>query len=338
MLEDNKKTIYVVYAADDPFTQVMGTSIISLFENNRNVHFVIYILDGGIQEDNKKKIYQLFDAYGSAPVWCLATSINKELGIKVSMDRGSISQFSRLFLARFLPQGIERVLYLDCDTLIIQSIQELWQMALMGKTVAALKDPFSKYYRRNLGLSDHETLLNSGVLLIDLFKWRANHFEDKLLNIILKYKGHIPQGDQGALNVALAGQILPFNPKFNAITLFYDFSYSDMMLYRKPPTGYYSRDEVTAAKNQPAIVHFTSSFLSVRPWVKGCTHPFVNEWLTYKQLSPWKDSILADPINLKWWKQIYINFYRIAPKVLSVRISGFLQAYGRPWLQKLRVN
>lgn len=334
---DIKNEMHIVYASDDNFAEIMGVSIVSLFENNKDMQeFVIYILDSGIADKNKEHLESVFKAYNrQTPVWIPATNINDVLGIEVKQDRGSVSQFARLFISRVLPNDLDRVLYLDCDTIIDKPLDELWNMDMQGKTIAALLDPFSSMYRRNLELEKNDILFNSGVMLINLKRWKEGNIEDKLLNFINKYNGLIPQGDQGALGATLSKETALFHPKFNAITVFYDFSYENMMLYRKPPY-YYTNDEIVQARENPVIIHFTTSFLSRRAWVEGSQHPYAEKWIEYRKMSPWKDKPLWKHRKTKGLRDIYAKFYKVLPEWFSVRISGLLQAYGRPIREKIK--
>lgn len=331
--------MHIVYASDDNFAEIMGVSIVSLFENNRNMQEIeIYILDSGIKDKNKNRIELVFEKYSRhAPVWIAATNINDVLGMKVKQDRGSLSQFARLFVSSVLPKNLTRVLYLDCDIIIDKPLDELWNLNMKGKVVAALLDAFASGYRKNLGLEKNDIMFNSGVMLIDLKRWKKEHIEDKILELIKKYKGQIPQGDQGALNAVLSHETALLDPKFNSITIFHDFTYKDMLIYRKPPM-FYSKDEVKEAVKNPVIIHFTTSFISRRAWVEGSEHPYTNRWLEYKSMSPWKDEQLKKYSNTKKWKDAYIKLYKMLPVSLSVRISGWLQAYGRPIMEKIKYN
>ncbi|KGK89600.1 glycosyl transferase family 8 [Clostridium sp. HMP27] len=331
--------MHIVYASDDNFAEIMGVSILSLFQNNKDVsEIIIYILDSGINDENKQRVEMVFRTYNrELPVWIPAININDVLGIEVRQDRGSISQFARLFISRVLPEDLDRVLYLDCDIIVNKSISELWNMDFKGKTIAALLDPFSILYRKNLGLEKNDVLFNSGVMLINFQKWKLNNVEDRLLSLINKYNGLIPQGDQGALGAILSKETLLIHPKFNAITLFYDFTYEDMMIYRKSPY-YYSKSEIENARDNPVIVHFTTSFLSRRAWNEGSKHPYAEKWIEYKNMSPWKDEKLRIYKVNQGWKEIYLRLYKKLPINVSVRLSGLLQAYGRPLLIKAKYN
>lgn len=329
--------LYIVYASDDRFAEILGVSLVSLYENNKLAeNIIIYILDSGISEENKNRIEEVSKYYmRDVPCWIKAKDVSKELQIDVSIDRGSLSQYARLFVSSVLPENLERVLYLDCDIIINQPIEELWNLDMEGKTIAALMDAFSKWYRKNIELQPNDIMFNSGVMLIDLKRWREQKIEEDLLKFILKKNGCIQQGDQGVLNAILSHNIKCFDPKFNAVTIFYDFSYDEMLIYRKPPK-FYSREEVGNAVDNPVIIHFTTSFLSCRPWNEGCQHKYVNRWLEYKLISPWKDEKMWKNQKISGVQGIYKSFVKFLPRKLMIHISGILQAYVRPIIRKIK--
>ncbi|MEG0216276.1 MAG: glycosyltransferase family 8 protein, partial [Hungatella sp.] len=294
MMEDKRSdTAHIVYASDNHFVEILGVSLVSLYENSQDMEdIIIYILDSGIMEENKQKIETICLNYRrKLPQWIRAKNINEELSMGVEADRGSWSQYARLFISSVLPEHLQRVMSLDCDLLIMRSIKEFWELDMHGKTIAALMDAFSKSYRVNLGLQPDDIMFNAGVMLIDLPQWKEKKVEEKLLSYIAGKKGRVQQADQGALNAILSRDIKCIEPYFNSVTILYDFSYEEMQVYRKPPQ-FYTREQVKRAVEEPRIIHFTTSFLSRRPWMEGCRHRYVGEWLRFKAISPWKDEPL----------------------------------------------
>lgn len=332
----NPNVAHIVYASDDKFAEILGVSLISLYENSKDMDdTIVYVLDSGISKENRNKILTVCREYKRTEIQFIpARDISKKLEMEVSTDRGSLSQYARLFVSSDLPENLGRVLYLDCDIIVKQSIRELWNLDLHGKTIGALMDAFSKYYRANIDLEENDIMFNSGVMLIDLDKWRKDRVEDKLLEFISRKNGWIQQGDQGALNAVLSKDTYCFEPRFNSVTIFYDFNYKEMMIYRRPPR-FYTEEQVRMAVEKPVLIHFTTSFKSIRPWVKGCKHRYVDEWMRYKKMSPWKSSELWSD-NRPHWKQRCLKIYNSMPNWVSVRIAGLLQVYGRPLRNRLR--
>lgn len=333
----NPSEAHIVYAANDGFAEILGVSMLSLFENSKDMYNIqVYILNSGISALNKKRIEAVSKAYHRPlPVWLEAKNISKELGMQVAVDRGSLSQYARLFISRDIPEELGRVLYLDCDIIITQSISQLWTLDMHGKTIAALNDAFSKYYRATIDLQPNDVMFNSGVMLIDLEKWKEKKIEERLLQFICKKNGNIQQGDQGALNHVLSHDTYCFHPKFNSVTIYYDFTYKEMLVYRKPTKGFYREEEVREAVEKPVLIHFTTSFLSKRPWVEGCNHKYCSLWLKYKIMSPWNEEPLRND-NRSKWKLNGNKIFNKLPRKIAICIAGILQAYGRPVRNKMR--
>lgn len=331
----NPNIAHIVYASDNKFAEILGVSLVSLYENSKDMDdIVVYVLDSEINQENREKLLAVSRKYNRKDIMFIpAKNISEQLSINVSVDRGSLSQYARLFVSTDLSQELSRVLYLDCDIVVNQSIRELWNVDLHGKTIGALLDAFSKYYRKNIDLDTNAVMFNSGVMLIDLDKWRNRRVEEKLIDFIAKKKGKIQQGDQGALNAVLSHETYCFEPKFNSVTIFYDFTYKEMMIYRRPPS-FYTEEQVREAVEKPVIIHFTTSFKSKRAWMKGCSHQYVSEWLKYKNMSPWKTSPLWED-NRSMWKQLALAVYKCLPKAISVRVASIMQVYGRPMKNRL---
>ena len=159
--------------------------------------------------------------------------------------------------------------------------------------------------------------------------------EEKLLEFISSKHGKIQQGDQGVLNFILSHDTYCFEPRFNSVTIFYDFTYKEMMIYRKPP-NFYKEEKVNKAVEEPNIIHFTTSFLSKRPWVIGSQHRYVGDWMRYKALNPWKDVPLWED-NRPKWKREGLEAYKLMPRRIALYLIGFLQTYGRSIRNRISV-
>lgn len=329
--------ISVVYSSDNKFAEILGVSLVSLYENNTNFSNIdVYVIDENISEENKEKLQSIPANYNRSPInWLHCPNLNNLLNLNIATDRGSLSQFSRLMVGSLLPSDLDRVIYLDCDIVINKSLKDLWELDLENSIVAALDDCFSKYYRNNLGLAPTATIFNDGVLLIDLQSWRSHEIESKLLDFIRLKKGKIQQSDQGVLSAVLSDDCRIIDPKFNAVTIFFDFNYQEILTYRKPPKDYYSEERINEAIKHPYIIHYTSSFMSKRPWMKGCKHRYAYKWLFYKDLTPWIDSPLWND-NRNKLKLLCFALAKMLPRKALIFVASIFQVYIRPI--KNRVN
>lgn len=328
---------HIVYASDDKFSEILGVSLVSLYENSKDMEQInVYVLNSGISSQNMEKLLSISRKYHRNDIkFISARDISKVLSMDVNADRGSLSQYARLFVSSDLPADLERVLYLDCDIIINKSIATLWQLDMHGKTIAALKDAFSSHYRKNIELQKDDVMFNSGVMLIDLTRWRELEIEKRLMEFIRKKNGVIQQGDQGALNAVLSKDTYCFHPKFNSVTIFYDFTYDEMLKYRKP-VDFYRAEEVQESVEDPYIIHFTTSFMSVRPWIEGCSHKYCNRWLEYKSISPWSENKLWENKPAGTIKSMYMAIMKKCPRSLMIAVSSILQVYGRPLVYAIK--
>lgn len=320
----------ILYASDDNYAGILGISILSLLENNKSINKLqVYIINDGISDENVEKIESIFKLYDrNLPIWKKVKSINEVLHMEVYEDRFAQTQFARLFLEEIIEEKEERVLYLDCDLIIHDSIEELWNMDLEGKLGAVLADAFSPLYRANIGLDPEDLMFNSGVMLVDMKQWREQSVGHQLRAFIRKHKGMVQQGDQGVLNAVLSKNVCVFSPRYNLVTNYAAFTYEDMITYRKP-VSIYTREEIEKAKEHPCIVHYTSSYIVARPWEEGREHPYKYLWNKYQELSPWKEKIHKEK-RMKKWKKVYIALIEKLPYRINLFFSGILQAYIRP--------
>ena len=82
------------------------------------------------------------------------------------------------------------------------------------------------------------------------------------------FHGDITYVDQGVLNGVLAKKNLVkvIHTKYDAMTVFFDFNFKDLMKVRRPE-HHLSEEEYIEAVTDPYIIHYTSCFLSgTRPW------------------------------------------------------------------------
>lgn len=312
----------VIYASDDNYAPILAVSISSLCKHNSNL--MIVVIDNGISNCYKKLIEDIVLGQNSNIVFVKGKAIAEIFPFSLNTDRGSLAQFSRLFISDYLPKEWDRVLYLDCDTLIRNSLETLYKMDLHGQIVGGVKDAFSKYHWRKLGLDKDSLYINSGVMIIDLKKWRDQRIEKKFIHFITEKKGKILQGDQGIINAVLNKRIFCVTPEYNMLSYHYDFTYKEMQKYRRP-YKYYSKYEIEKAKNKVVIIHFTSSFASMRPWEQGdIKHPYAAEWNEYyEQLGlerKYKD------------KKLSCKLYELFPHNILLVALGIVHSYLKPIL------
>ncbi|WP_035764690.1 glycosyltransferase family 8 protein [Butyrivibrio sp. NC2002] len=285
----------VVYVSDDNYAHLLGISLLSLYASNvKDDEINVFIIDDGISQSNKEKIKRTSARYGREVKF-----YNANLSISIyGMGKWPANIFYRLFFLTILGDELrdDRVLYLDCDTIITDRITELINIDLEGNACAAVYECMSKMHKRNCCLDDSWPYYNSGVLLMDVKKWRELEVEKRVGELIdLNHEKKMEYPDEGIINYVLKGKIKTLAPRYNLTTIKCVFSYQELKLYRKS-RFMYNESDYDDAKIRPCIIHFTNSFLVRRPWQNGVghEHPMVNYYLKFKNDSEWKEMKAAD--------------------------------------------
>lgn len=327
----------VVYNSDERFASVFATSVLSLFENNKDAkEITVYLVENGVSEQSKEKFQKIAKDYGRTIITLPMPDIEKLSGVDVVIPGyNRMATCGRLFIASLLPESIDKVIYADCDTIFVDSVTELWETDISGYAAGMVDCAQNVSFRTLLGLPKQGIYFNSGLILANLKYWRENNVERSFLEFLKKQGGYVPFPDEGVLNAVLDGKILLLPLRYNAMTQIFAFNYKELCRVRGLKK-YYTPEEVTSARNAPVMVHFTSNFyLPVRPWMKGCEHPYAQKYLAYKAMTPWKDAPLWDDPRTGVQK-LYTKFCHMVPKAIAVESARIISLYMTPAMHKYK--
>lgn len=235
----------VMYAADNNYAEILGVLMLSLLECNKQMRQIrIFIVSDGICAENIYRLQNIAEKYHREIIFLEKPNMEKRFGIKPDASRWSDSTYSRLFLDEiFQPYPeIDKLLYLDCDILIVSSLQELWKSDTHGYLGAACLECMGNLHKKAIGLEKASPYFNAGMLLLNVKKWKEEKIEDALALFIRKYRGKTEYVDQGVINGVLGKQLKVLSPRYNLTTLAYDFSWEEMQIFRKPEFGYSKND------------------------------------------------------------------------------------------------
>ena len=303
-----ESNLNIIYSSDDNYCIYMGVSILSVLENNKNFNSInVYIIDNNINDVNKSKLKELVELYQRNILFIDFEKYKKYLNLNMQWQI-SISSYARLFVASMLPENVDKVLYFDCDTLIDDSLNELWNQDINDFYVAGVCDTVPSNTKQAIGLKNTDFYINAGMLLINLKKWRKDNLEKELLNFIDKHNGNVIHHDQGVINGVIKNKkILPL--KYNLMTSYLMMSRDDIINFYKVEDSFYSQEQIDEAIKNPVYIHYTPGF-TTRPWVKGCKHPYVDLYWKYLKLTPWKDFKPIknnEKFHVKMVNWIYLN-------------------------------
>lgn len=294
----------VAYHLTDNYAKISGTSIVSLFENNKDIDEInVYLIENGFTQKTKDKFTELANKYGRKIYFIPMPNLNGDdfnLGLVSIKKKWMFDSYSRLFLDRLLPEDVERIIYLDGDTLVLGSLKKLWEMNLDGNCCAACLDCVSEPYYKLFGINTKNRYCNSGLILIDLMAWRKKEIGNKVKLYVQKNNGYVFFMEQTVFNAVLQNEMVYLPFKYNVSSLVQVLSYDDLMKLRKP-LHFYTEKEVEKAKKNPIVIHMTGFFYVInRAWNEVTNHPDKERFIEYCKKYDWGVGILdKDKRNFK---------------------------------------
>lgn len=231
---------HVGCSTDDNYIHHASVMICSLLENNRNNNIVIHVLYDALAEMNKALLLNIASRYDTQLVFHKIDTSKLE-GVKFRTVRPlSMAAYYRLLLASIL-ESVDKVLYLDVDTVILNDISPLFDLELENYALAAVKDvvPCIDAHRMSISLPCGQDYFCSAVMLINLKYWRRNNAQEALLEFA-KRDRVVFCHDQDALNYVFKNQWFCLAPKWNRFNMVYksgkDFEdYMDRYEYYHKP-------------------------------------------------------------------------------------------------------
>lgn len=275
------KIINVALASDENYFQPLSVTMTSILKNaNRDELIHFFVLCNNVKDELKTKLFELKKL--------------KDCTIKfIDLDNKSLTNFSagkegchitKTAYARiFLPEIVkneEKIIYLDCDIVVKSSLWELFDTDIKDYYIGAVEDiGCTCLHKLRPDINPYDYFyINTGVLLINLEKWREDNIVGKILEAErLGYSKF--QQDQELINVVCHEKCLPLDMSWNVQDSFYRDDVIVKTSERKKNIKY--------ASKHPNIIHYTAS---AKPW-NYVYIPKANDWWYYNKVSPLKRKI-----------------------------------------------
>ena len=282
-------TLNVLYACDENYAPFCGISMFSLFENNAELsHIRVYLVSDNVTESSLSLMRAQAEKYGRELVIVDAADIVETIKkLNIPSYRGSYTTNFRMFFHTFVADDVDKLLYIDCDTIVCASLAPLLTLDMKGKAVAVVRDSLTTTYKTLLGFDMDDDYFNAGITFIDVKNWKEKNITERLLDHIQNVRSRYCNPDQDLLNIVLKNEKLILPPEYNfqpSHRAFSDKTY--FSAYRH--TTYYSHEELENARKAPVILH-AYRFIGDFPWHKGNVHPDTPVFDDYTARSPWRD-------------------------------------------------
>lgn len=269
------ETIHVVAATDDNYAQHLTVMLMSLFASCRSrpvqVHVLVppsFTMRGHVEDALKADASRV-------EFISVADSTVRQLKTSVSLPPSS---YYRVLVGEILPASVRRIVYLDCDLLVRSDLADMWDAPLGNNIAAACPDTGGDagIVLHVLDLPKTALYFNSGVMLIDLDRWRRENVGQQVIDFAREHPDLLTWGDQCALNWVLRDRWKPLGNEWNVQTPSFGCGVKGDLYFYKP---------APPAAMAGRIIHFTGWG---RPWNYMSEHPFKPLYQHYLAQTFWR--------------------------------------------------
>ncbi len=259
--------IDIVFGVDDRYAPHVAAVISSLCRTTAGADFRFIVLSEGLTPERRR------DLQSVAPQACFLWVDVADQDVPQFQDREHFSRaiLYRLGLASLAPADCTRLIYLDADVIVAADLRELWRTDLKNDVIGAVEDCFvdAVAFSEKWNLPKPEArYFNSGVLLIDLARARAEGLMQRALDFAIEHGDLLRFTDQDALNWAFHGRWKRLDSVWNVQRHMVIPSLSRELPESRRLNG-----------ARPAIVHFTGP---EKPWLRHVYHPWA--WIYWRAL------------------------------------------------------
>lgn len=292
-------SIPILCSTDDNYVPYTGIMLTSLFENNRDVSFEIYILTRGLNESNIARLKALELKYkATVLISRVSLSMFENCPIRPG-DHVTIETYFRLLAPYLLPENIDRILYLDGDIVVDGPIRELWDWDIEQYAIGAVIDESfcnGEIYTR-LGLDNTNPYFSAGVLLLNLKYWRDKDVSNRCMKCISNNPDILSFHDQDTLNIVLKDE-----KTFLPITFNFQTGFFLSWVYPGFPESF--KEQVLKCSQRPCIIHYSGP---MKPWTRSSDHPYRKRYLHYRGISEWKHHPLVKDTSIWSLVRLYVG-------------------------------
>lgn len=301
-------TIEILFCANPGYYEHVAVAAVSLAENNARSAINIHVLTCDAEPVAEAWLSESLLAYHHVAL-SFHYAPAARLG-KVFVDQHLTKEaYLRLLAPDIFPVGTRRVLYLDSDLVVLDDIEPLWNTDLRGKALAAAPDlpwdnnsPIAKQAVL-LGLTANHTYVNSGVLLLDLERWRRDRISSRLFAYIEQRHAALLYHDQDAINAVCRDDIEIVDCRWNVQARMY------LLGLRAISPAFKATRQ---ARRHPAIVHYTTRH---KPWLFRSQSARKRDYFHYRAKTAWRDANPAGHSGLE------LVEWRLGRELLNIGID-----------------
>ena len=209
----NKKVIPIIFSTDDNYVPFLEITLRSIIANaSKKYNYVVNVLNTGLNSERVAKVKMLENDNFKINFCDISEYVEPMKNKLKKLYHFSLATWYRLFIQSLFPQ-YDKVLYLDCDIIVLGDISKLYNIPLGNNLLGAARchivsdhPIFGQYAEVFCGVK-RKNYLQAGILVMNLKEFRKRDLENKFVYLINKYNFDVIDPDQGYLNAMCNGSV-----------------------------------------------------------------------------------------------------------------------------------
>lgn len=202
----------ILVTLNEAYIPCLNVMLTSLLQSNPDARFDVYLLHTDIHEQALRDTRALLAGRGALlPI----PADPSRLQDAPTTSRYPREMYYRIFAARYLPESLERVLYLDPDVIVNGRIDSLYAMPMENQLFAAASHVtglMQKVNELRLSMDEDSPYINSGVLLMNLALLRREQDDEAVFDFIARHKNTLLLPDQDVISSLYGRRIIALDP------------------------------------------------------------------------------------------------------------------------------
>lgn len=252
----------ICYSTNENFAKYTAVSIVSILENNTQYRIVVHILYSSLSDAALGRFLAFENRYDNVRIVFHRIDSGKFEKFNLSISHITKETYFRYLIPELFPD-IDKILYLDGDTVVNGDISDLFKINLSGYCCAGVRDIYIEEIGHKKSLNIDGVYINAGVILFNLSEIRNSGAISRLFNITRERRFKFQ--DQDAINVV-------FNGKIKELDCIYNFKRAHQKQFR---------EKIGDAR----IIHYVGPS---KPWKKFTFNKLKRLYFKYERISPFK--------------------------------------------------
>lgn len=245
--------INVLATIDRNYLVPLITMLVSMGQSDEENELHIYVAHSSLEQEDFDKIQTAINSYSNIIIH--PVKVGDELFQDTPViERLPKESFYRLLAFAYLPEDVERCIYIDPDTYILKPLDGLFSMEMNGNIIGASSHVYSfmtPLNQKRLDMGKTAQYINSGIMLMDIKAMRGYKTVEEIITYVNDNIQKLYLGDQDAMNALFWAKTMNIDERL--------YNMDEKTLKRH-------KLDIDYVKENTVIVHYNGKY---KPWNEG---------------------------------------------------------------------